>query len=213
MQTGQDEVETIHLYVVRECEKKPYTLLPLLGALLCLLGIAATTFYSAQHPYYEHQWLSVPAELLPPKTFRAEAPIIPTGVHTSSATIAHGTLTITNGSVISQTLLAGSSVYIRNLSAFHGGADSYSIKYVSSHDKQTSLLQARGILALQINGLHYPCNESYLQKGLVNTVTWQCQFVSYHIPAFYHVTGVRLTGKNLMLDVWFVPRPVHIWVK
>src|SRR6266566_4805870 len=78
MQTVQDEVETIHLYVVRECEKKPYTLLPLLGALLCLLGIAATTFYSAQHPYYEHQWLSVPAELLPPKTFRAEAPIIPT---------------------------------------------------------------------------------------------------------------------------------------
>ena len=268
MHAVENEVETIHLYVVRDHEKKPYTLLPLLCALLCLLAIAAVTFYSAEHPYYEHQRLTVPAEFLPPKTFRAEAPIIPTGVHTSSATIAHGTLTITNGSVISQTLpagltfisnsnvsvmtdtqvfvpagnangygwaqvqahavvsgrggnlppysinsVAGSSVYIRNLSAFHGGADSYSIKYVSSHDKQTSLLQARGILALQINGLHYPCNESYLQKGLVNTVTWQCQFVSYHIPAFYHVTGVRLTGKNLMLDVWFVPRPVHIWVK
>ncbi len=89
MQTVQDEVETIHLYVVRECEKKPYTLLPLLGALLCLLGIAATTFYSAQHPYYEHQWLSVPAELLPPKTFRAEAPIIPTGAHRRTHLLGH----------------------------------------------------------------------------------------------------------------------------
>src|SRR6266516_4675360 len=201
MQTVQDEVETIHLYVVRECEKKPYTLLPLLGALLCLLGIAATTFYSAQHPYYEHQWLSVPAELLPPKTFRAEAPIIPTGVHTYSATTAQGTLTITNGSVISQTLPAGltfisnsgvsimtdtavfvpagnassygfatvaaralisgqqgnipsyaidqvegTSLYIRNLSAFSGGRDAYSVTFITSNDRAVAFSKIRNIL-------------------------------------------------------------------
>ena len=44
-------------------------------------------------------------------------------------------------------------------------------------------------------------------------VTWRCQFVTYHIPTIYHVTGVKIIGKNLLLDVWFVVRPIHIWVK
>src|SRR5438270_1856771 len=107
MQAVENEVETVHLYVVREHEKKPYTLLPLLCALVCLLGIVAVTLYSAQHPYYEHERLTVPATLLPLKVFRAEAPIIPTGVKTYPATTAHGTLMITNGSVVSQELPAG----------------------------------------------------------------------------------------------------------
>jgi hypothetical protein len=268
MQTVQDEVETIHLYVVREQAKKPYIVLPLLCAFLCLFGIAAVTFYSAEHPSYEHQRLTVPAVALPPKVFTATTPIIPTGVKTYPATTAHGILTITNGSVIAQTLPAGltfisntgiavitdeavfvpagnangygwtqvrahavvsgqrgnlppysinnvvgSSVYIRNTSSLYGGKDSYSVKYVSSHDKQTALLHARGILALKINGLHYPCNEFYLQKALVNTMTWRCQFVSYHIPAFYHVTSVRLAGKNLLLYVWFIPRVLYTHIK
>jgi hypothetical protein len=49
-------------------------------------------------------------------------------------------------------------------------------------------------------------------RGAV-VVTWRCQFVTYHIPAFYHVAGVKIIGKNLVLAVWFVMRPVHIWVK
>src|SRR5947209_18736284 len=107
MQAVDDQVETIHLYVVREESKKPYTFLPLLCACLCLAGIAALTLYSAEHPYYEHKRLTVPAQLLPLKTFTAQVPIIPTGIRTYPATTAHGTLTITNGSVISQTLPAG----------------------------------------------------------------------------------------------------------
>src|SRR2546423_5019288 len=107
MHAVDDEIETIHLYVVREGEKKPYTLLPLLCAFACLVGIVAITLYSAQHPYYEHERLTVPATLLPLKVFRAEVPIIPTGVKTYPATYAHGTLTITNGSVVSQELPAG----------------------------------------------------------------------------------------------------------
>jgi hypothetical protein len=268
MQTVQDEMETIHLYVVREHEKKPYTVLPLLGALLCLLGIAAVTFYSVQHPYYEHQRLTVPAEFLPPKTFRAEAPIIPTGVHTYSATTAHGTLTITNGSVISQTLPAGlifigssgisvitdhavfvpagsangygvayvsahalisgkqgnipayaidqvegSSVYVRNLAAFQGGRDAHAVRFATAQDKRIAFTKARGILAAQINGLHYPCRELYLQSAFVNTVTWRCQFVKYTVPSYMHVTGVRIIGTNLLINVWFVPRPIRMWVK
>src|SRR5713101_2121738 len=107
MQTVENEVETIHLYVVREHEKKPYTLFPLLCALLCLVAIAALTLYSAQHPYYEHERLTVPATLLPLKVFTATAPIIPTGVKTYPATYAQGTLTLMNGSALSEVLPQG----------------------------------------------------------------------------------------------------------
>jgi hypothetical protein len=255
--------ETIHIYYERAEEKRPYTLLPLLFALLCLLGIAAVTIYSAQHPYYEHQRLTVPVQLLPPKMFTATTPIIPTGVKSYPATAAHGTLTITNGSVVAQTLPAGlillsnngvqvatdeainvpagsadgfgratvtahvvtaginlaalavnqtlgTSVYVRNLQPFTGGKLARTVRFVTAQDKHTALLQARAILLSKSSGLHYPCTEEV--RGAV-TVTWRCGFVSYHLPALYHVTAVRLSGKNLIIDVFFVPRPARVWAK
>ncbi|SRR6266705_4215712 len=104
----------------------------------------------------------------------------------------------------------GSSVYIRNLSSFTGGHDSYSVKYVNAQDKQTALTKARSALTIMSTGLHYPCLESISGS---TSVTWHCQMLTYHIPAFYHVTGVRIVGKNLLISVWFVARPVRIWVK
>ncbi len=104
----------------------------------------------------------------------------------------------------------GSSVYIRNLSSFSGGHDSYSVKYVTAQDKQTALTKARSALTVISAGLHYPCLES--TSGAIS-VTWRCQMLTYHIPAFYHVTGVRIVGKNLLINIWFVARPVRIWVK
>src|SRR2546428_4075204 len=110
MQAVQDEMETIHLYAVKEQTKKPYTVLPLLCAFLCLLGITAVTLYSAEHPYYEHEQLRVPAKFLPLKVYKAEAPIIPTGVKTYPAMYAHGFLTFSNGSVIGQSVPAGFAI-------------------------------------------------------------------------------------------------------
>jgi hypothetical protein len=257
MQAVENEVETVHLYVVREHEKKPYTLLPLLCALLCLLGIAAVTFYSAQHPYYEHERLTVPAVALPPKVFTAQAPIISTGVDTYPATIARGVLTITNGSIIAQILPAGftsvsntgisvvtdravfvpagnangygvatidahaimpgasgnipalainrvegTSLYIRNLVLFRGGTNQHSVKFATAQDKQTALLQARGILLSKSTGLHYPCTEEV--SGAL-TVTWRCQYISYRIPSYMHVSNVQLRGKQLIISVWYIP--------
>jgi hypothetical protein len=100
----------------------------------------------------------------------------------------------------------GSSFYIRNLSAFTGGQDSYSVKFAAAQDKQAALLQARGILLSKSSGLHYPCREIRNVHDRTVIVAWHCQFVSYHIPSLYHVTGVRLSGKSLIIDVWFVPR-------
>lgn len=263
MHAVQDEVETIHLYVVREHVKQPYTIGPLLCAVLCLLGAATLTLYSAQHPYYEQQRLIVPVQLLPLKTFTAQAPIIPTGIKSYPATTAHGTLTITNGSIIGQLIptgfavqgvvtdravyvppgsangygmatvsahailsgiggnfailainqVEGSSVYIRNLSAFHGGQDAYSVKYVSEQDRQTATVQARSQLASEVNGLHYPCGEDRVASLRNMIVTWRCQFVTFRVPSYMHVFSMRLVGKNLVVSVWFIAPVKRIWVK
>ena len=226
--------------------------------------VRIVVIYPSQQPE-QRASIRVPAVLLPPRTFTAQTPVIPTGVHTYPATSAHGTLTITNGSVSSQTLPAdltfisnsglsvitdtavfvpagsangygvayvsahalvsgqagnipalavdtveGSSLYIRNLAAFQGGSDAYSVKFVTAQDRQVALETARQHLALVSTGLHYPCSETV--SGAV-TVAWHCQFITYHIPAYMHVTGATIRGRNLLLAVWFVARPVHIWVK
>ena len=107
-------------------------------------------------------------------------------------------------------VVEGSSLYIRNLSAFQGGRDAYSIKVTTPQDRQTALLQAHRILWRRSSGLHYPCSETL--SGAV-IVTWRCQFVSYHLPPSIHVTAVHFAGKHLILTVWFVDHPKYIWVK
>src|SRR6266702_4123180 len=140
MHAVRDEIETIHLYVVREEEKKPYTLLPLLCAFACLFGILTLTLYSAQHPYYEHKRLTLPAQFLPLKTFTAAAPIIPTGIQTYPATPAHGTLTLTNGSVVTEILpngiiFTGNGIEVVTQSSVlvpAGNAEGYGVAYVQA---------------------------------------------------------------------------------
>src|SRR5712691_8753468 len=107
MHIMDDPVETIHVYMVREEEKSTTLFIPLFSALVCLAVIAGVTMYSGSHPAYEHQTLTIPARFLPPQTFTATQAIIPTGIKIYPATTAQGTLTITNGSVIAQTLPAG----------------------------------------------------------------------------------------------------------
>jgi len=99
-------------------------------------------FYSAQHPYYELERLTVPATFLPLKVFKAEAPIIPTGLKTYPALFAHGTLTLSNGSVISQELPknfiipANNGIEVVTDSAVYvpaGNADGFGVSTVSAH--------------------------------------------------------------------------------
>jgi len=263
-QVDDKPVETLHIYVVREAAPKPSLLPIVLSVSAFLILVVVGVLSPAQQPV-TRAVIRVPAVPLPPRTFIARVPVIPTGVRTYPATTAHGKLTITNGSVISQTLPAGlifitnssvsvatdqavfvpagsadgygvasvsaraliigkagnipalavdtvegSSVYIRNQVAFQGGRDAYSVKVVTAHDQQAALTKARQHLAVASTGLHYPCSET-ISGSLA--VTWRCQFVTYHIPAFYHVTAVKIIGKNLLLAVWFVARPVRIWVK
>src|SRR6266700_3622171 len=106
MQTVDERPETIHLYVVREKEPTP-SVLPIV---LSALSLVVLFTFCALIPYQQpvtRAVIRVPAVLLPLKTLTAQVAVIPTGVRIYPAKTAHGVLTITNGSVISQTLPAG----------------------------------------------------------------------------------------------------------
>ena len=256
-------METLHIYVEREQPPRP-SLLPVVLSVVALLTLVSVGVLSPTQQPVTRALIRVPAVLLPIRTFTAIAPVIPTGVRTYPATTAHGTLTITNGSVIAQTLppgvifitnsgvsiatdqavfvpagsangygyttvsahalvhgtsgnipalaidtVEGSSVYVRNLTSFYDGRAAYSVTYVTAQDIQRAVSTAHHLLAAEAFGLHYPCLETL--RGTV--VTWRCQFLTYHLPTFMHITGVTIVGKNLLLAVWFVARPVRIWVK
>jgi hypothetical protein len=266
MQTVDEKPETIHLYVVREKEPTPAVLPIVLSALSLAVLLAFCVLVPYQQPV-TRAVIRVPAVLLPIRAFTATVAVIPTGVRVYPATTAHGVLTITNGSVIAQTIPAGfrlgsiitdspvfvpagsatgygyatvtahavvsgtngniaaytinqvegSSVFIRNLTAFRGGHDRYSVKYVTAQDMQTALSQARGILFVQIgaykDGLHYPCKEAYLYNQVRVVINWHCQFLTYQLPSYMHVSAIRIVGKNLLINVWFVARPVRRWAR
>lgn len=263
MHAVDDQMETIHLYIVREGEKKPFVVLPIMGALLCLVAMVGVTVYSAFHPVYEHKTLTMPAQLLPPQVFRVTTKVIPTGIQTYPATYAYGVLTFTNGSIIGQRIpegftidgvatdqavyvpagsadgfgratvsahalmsgkggnvaafainqVIGSSLYIRNLTAFSGGRDSYSVKFITPQDRALALKQSHDLLTATVIGLHYPCAEQI--SGISSVlVIWGCQFVRYSVPSYMHVTGVHLAGKNIVVSVVYIERPMPLhWVK
>ncbi len=272
MHAIDEEIETIHVYMVPEEEKRPYTVFPLICAFLCLLGIAVVTMYSASHPYYQHERLTVPAQFLPLKVFKAEAPIIPTGIKTYPATYATGTLTLTNGSVLSETLpqgvifnctngvevqttesvfippgsasgygvatvsarafaagkggdiatlevnaVYGTALYVRNMSPFSGGSDAYSIKFITSNDRDTATSKARAFIGSNIAQvqafLASPCKENLLGVNNKMIVSWDCQFTTYKVPSYMHVTAAHLIGRNFLVDVLFIPPPKRIWVR
>jgi len=260
MQTVDEKPETIHLYVVREEEPRP----PFHPIVLSLIALSLVAVASIAFPYRQPEQeavIRVPAVFLPLKVLTTSIHIIPTGVKTYPATTAHGVLTITNGSIISQTLpkgmiingvvlddsifvpggsangygvatvsahalvsgnsgnipayeinqVEGSSVYIRNLTPFTGGKDSYSIPLQLPKDTQTALDTARFILAPETAKIRaflaYPCKQSSQETNAVLRLSWTCQYVTYHIPSYMKVTHIKIVGKNLLIDVVFVPRP------
>ncbi|MHB8600748.1 MAG: hypothetical protein ACYDER_28575 [Ktedonobacteraceae bacterium] len=255
-----EPMETIHLYVVREEEKRPYAIFPLFCALLCLVSIVVVTLYSAQYPPYEHERLTVPATFLPLKVFTAQVPIIPTGVKTYPATYAHGYLTFSNGSVIGQSVPAGftvdgamtdralyvppatadgfgsatvsahllasginvptlsinevigSSLFIRNLSAFTGGHPAYSVTIQLPKDIEAAINTAKAFVAAQRSQIQAflarPCDETTLVLKALIRLAVSCRFAVYSVPSYMHITAVKLSGKNFLVDVAFIPHPV-----
>jgi hypothetical protein len=99
-------IETIHLYVVREGEKHP-SLVPVILSILALALLLVVGIITPYEPPQERTTIRVPVILLPLKAFTTSVSVIPTGIKTYPATTAHGTLTIYNGSILSQELPRG----------------------------------------------------------------------------------------------------------
>lgn len=261
MQTMDEEpLETIHLYVVREKELRP-SLFPIFLSVFALLLLIVVCVLSPYQQPVTRISLRVPAVPSYVRSYSAPINVTPTGIRTYPATFAHGMLTITNGSIISQTLPAGftsissngvsvvtdiavfvpagnangfgeatvpahllasglnlptlainqvvgTSLYVRNLQPFTGGHQAYSVKFVTSQDRHIALVYARQVISQEAIGLHYPCSET-----ITNVLTWRCQFVSYSVPSYMRVTAAHLVGKQFIVDVVFVARPEHFWVK
>src|SRR5258708_18749953 len=105
----EEPLETVHLYVVREEQPRPFFLLPFVVALLCVGVMVGVTVSSGMHPSYLHQTLTLPAHLFT-REYHTTEPIMPTGTKTSPATYATGLLTFYNGSIVVQQLPAGTVI-------------------------------------------------------------------------------------------------------
>jgi hypothetical protein len=263
-QVKDEPMETVHLYVVREGQKRP-SLAPVIIPIFVLSFLIAIGVLTPYLSPSQRATIRVPAVPLPLKTWSVVEPVMATGLKTFPATHAQGTLTITNGSVIAQELpegllffgrdgvevattaavfvpagsaagygiatvsaramasgkagdipaldidsVEGSSIYIRNLQPFTGGQDAASVKFVTPQDTQTALEAARVYLTAQMTRvkaiLEHPCTES-ASFGNMLRVTWVCRFVAYPKLPGFHVTGFRIAGKTLLVDVIFAARP------
>src|SRR5260221_638661 len=137
MQTVDDEpMETLHIYFEQEQPPRP-SLLPVFLSVVALSVLIAIGVLTPNQQPEQRASIRVPAVLLPPRTFTASSPIIPTGVKSYPATYAHGFLTFSNGSVIGQSVPQGftivgamtdSSVYVPTATA-----NGFGVSTVSAH--------------------------------------------------------------------------------
>lgn len=268
----QPITETLHLYVSREELQPSPSLLPIALSLLCLVVLFNLCMLSPTRQPLERRVIRLAAVYPPIMTYSASAPVNATGVKTYQATVAHGVLTLTNGSVVGQDLPAGiifagssgvevvttsgvyvpagsalgygyatvsaravaggnqgnipalsinavygTSLYIRNLSAFTGGKDAYAVKIITDQDRQTAISVAREALtaqAIHINTyLVRPCSEVAHERASQLTLVWSCQYFAFEVPATMHITNVKLVGKYVLVSVEYVARPSIIWFK
>lgn len=271
---GQDQsqdIETIHLYVVREQDKRPSPL-PIVLSAVTLVALILLCALSPSRQQVERTLIRAPAVFPPIQVFTASAQIQATGIKTYQATSAHGLVTIFNGSILPEEIpqgmilttrsgievvtdtnvfvpagnppnfgiatvqahaavagvqgnipawainqVYGASLYLRNLSAFRGGRDAYSVQVVTQHDIQVATSTARATLTQKIFSskllLASPCTESIQQKNFLATLTWACQFYTFSIPARFHITSFQLIGKNVIVEAYYVARPVIIQYK
>ncbi len=270
MVENDQPVETIHLYVVREGQNRP-SLIPVILSVLALSLLIAIGIVTPYKQPEQRTFIRVPAVLLPLKTFSTSIKVSPTGVKTHPATHAHGVLTITNGSILTEELpkgmiltgrdgveviidtavfvpsasatsfgyatvsahaaiagaagnirtldidlVDGTALFIRNLAAFTGGENSYSVKFITPQDRENALEKARSTLLPQTLAglLDSPCKETITGEKILS-VTWVCQFVSYSLPNLpgVKVLHAEVKGKTVLLEIVFVARPQRIETK
>jgi hypothetical protein len=124
---------------------------------------------------------------------------------------AHAMIRGKNGNIPAYDIdsVVNTSIYIRNLTAFTGGKQGYSITYTTMQDRQKALERARAIVSRLVPQmlLDAPCTESVRN----NRLTWTCQYITYTPPVFFTVVGIEIKGKNLLLIGYFVAQPRRVF--
>ena len=95
----------------------------------------------------------------------------------------------------------GTSLYIKNDQPFTGGKNSYRMSVIQPQDRQDALTKARvALLSHTLDGLlSGPCTEQVTGVRALS-VTWSCQFVSYHQVAG-QVLSARVQGRSIVVEV------------
>jgi hypothetical protein len=95
----------------------------------------------------------------------------------------------------------GTDLFIKNLTAFMGGQDAYSVRFVTDQDKQTALSSASTQIDAQRPAvlLLKPCVETTSEQAKQVSVTLTCQPITYHAPAGMQVVSVRVQGMSVVL--------------
>lgn len=102
----QKPMQTIHIYYEQEdpTPPKPYAAVWIILAGCFVLGCLISVSVLAKPPL---ETRVVPAHFLPPRYYSVKETIIPTGIKTYPATYATGTLTLYNGSFLSEQIPQG----------------------------------------------------------------------------------------------------------
>jgi len=99
----------------------------------------------------------------------------------------------------------GSSLYLKNLTPFSGGADASTVIVATDTNRTDALLSARATLHTQAKTatalLDKPCDETTNQESLSLIVSWQCQFVTYAVPRGMQVLSFERKGNSVLLVI------------
>jgi hypothetical protein len=118
---------------------------------------------------------------------------------------AHSILAGRQGNIQAYAIQAtyGSSIEIKNLSAFTGGQDSYTKTYVTSEDTAKALETAKAQVSAEkpIGLLAQPCTETTSHQALNLSVTLSCEYVTYPRPAQGQILSVQISGDTAILKI------------
>ena len=127
-----------------------------------------------------------------------------------TATVAaHAVIAGTAGNIAAGSLnqADGTSLVVKNLTAFTGGQDASSELFITNGDIQHARTTARARLSMKqpIGLLPTPCTEHSQQNGITLTLVWRCQYVTYKAPAGLQVLSVSVQGHQVLLTYRYHP--------
>ncbi len=105
----------------------------------------------------------------------------------------------------------GTSLYLKNPTAFSGGRDARTERYATGADTDNALAAARSKAKQEIAATHHgvlvKCTETAHLETTRATVSWACQYATYNAPAGVQVLSAQVQGTSVVLRVREVVLP------